>query len=290
MVKNQNLRKKIKISACTKPGCCGPGIVKTNQDAYFIKDNFLKNNNNFFLGVCDGHGERGELVSRYVVNKLPEYIKDLNNENITNIFKKINNEVYNNKSIESNMSGTTVVSLFITTEKIICANLGDSRAAMFKYENGLYYFKYLSRDHKPGDPEENKRIINNNGRVKKCYDEDLKKYLGPDRVWLKNKEEPGLAMSRSIGDKVAHSVGVIDEPEFKNYEYDGNEKFIIIASDGIWEYLHGEDCIKIIKPIYEESKDCEEAAFALVKEAFRKWKRKEVAIDDITAIIVFFED
>ena len=289
-VKNQNIKKKIKICSCTKPGCSGPGVVKTNQDAYFVKDNFLKNNNNFFLGVCDGHGERGELVSRYVVNKLPEYIKDLNNENITNIFKKINNEVYNNKSIESNMSGTTVVSLFITTEKIICANLGDSRAAIFKYENGLYYYKNLSRDHKPGDPEENKRIINNNGRVKKCYDEDLKKYLGPDRVWLKNKEEPGLAMSRSIGDKVAHSVGVIDEPEFKNFEYDGNEKFIIIASDGIWEYLHGDDCIKIIKPIYEDSKDCEEAALALVKEAFRKWKRKEVAIDDITAIVVFFED
>ena len=289
-IKNQNFKKKIKISSCSKAGCSGPGIVKTNQDAYFVKENFLKNNNNFFLGVCDGHGERGELVSRYVVNKLPEYIKDLNNENIINIFKKINNEVYNNKSIESNMSGTTVVSLFITTEKIICANLGDSRAAIFKYENGLYYTKNLSRDHKPSDPEENKRIINNNGRVKKCYDEDLKKYLGPDRVWLKNKEEPGLAMSRSIGDKIAHTVGVIDEPEFKNYEYDGNEKFIIIASDGIWEYLHGDDCIKIIRPIYEDNKDCEEAALALVKEAFRKWKRKEVAIDDITAIVVFFED
>ena len=97
-------------------------------------------------------------------------------------------------------------------------------------------------------------------------------------------------MSRSIGDKVAHTVGVIDEPEFKYYEYDGNEKFIIVASDGIWEYLHGEDCIKIIKPFYEENKDCEEAALALVKEAFRKWKRKEVAIDDITAIVVFFYD
>ena len=97
-------------------------------------------------------------------------------------------------------------------------------------------------------------------------------------------------MSRSLGDKVAHTVEVIDEPEFKNYEYDGNEKFIIIASDGIWEYLHGDECIKIIKPIYEDSKDCEEAALALVKEAFRKWKRKEVAIDDITAIVVFFED
>ena len=290
LIKNQKVKKTIKISSCTKAGCSGPGIVKTNQDSYFIKENFLKNSNNFFLGVCDGHGEKGELVSRYVIAKLPEYIKDLNNDNITNNFKKINNEVFNSKSMDSNMSGTTVVSLVLTTEKIISINLGDSRASIFKYENGLYYCKNLTRDHKPSEPDEYKRIINNNGRIKKCYDEDLKKNLGPDRVWLKNKEEPGLAMTRSIGDKIAHSVGVSDEPEFKNFDYDGTEKFIIIASDGIWEYLHGDDCIKVVRPFYEEGKDSEEAALALVKEAFRKWRRKEVAIDDITSIVVFFED
>ena len=46
----------------------------------------------------------------------------------------------------------------------------------------LYHSKKLSLTHKPSDPDENKRIINNNGRVKKCYDEDLKKNLGPYRV------------------------------------------------------------------------------------------------------------
>ena len=287
-IRNKKVKKKIKISSCTKAGCSGPGIVKTNQDAYFIKDNFLKDN--VFIGVCDGHGEKGELISNYVCNKLPDYIKDLKYDNITNAFKKINNEVYNNKSMDSNMSGTTIVSLILTTDKIICINLGDSRAAVFKYDSGLYYCKNLSRDHKPSEPDENKRIINNNGRIKKCYDEQLKKYLGPDRVWLKNKDEPGLAMTRSIGDKIAHSVGVSDEPECKHFEYEGNEKFIIVASDGIWEYLHGDDCIRIVRPFYEEKKDCEEAALTLVKEAFRKWKRKEIAIDDITVVVLFFDE
>ena len=54
--------------------------------------------------------------------------------------------------------------------------------------------------------------------------------------------------------------------------------------------MHGDDCIKIVRPLYEENKDCEEAALALVKESFRKWKRKEVAIDDITVIVVFFDE
>ena len=290
IIKNQNIKKNIKIGSCTKAGCSGPGIVKTNQDAYFIKEDFLKNSNNLFLGVCDGHGHKGELISNYVVNKLPEYIKDINNDSIINEFKKINQEIYSNSNMESDMAGTTVVSVILTPEKMMCVNLGDSRAAIFKYENGLYYCKNLSRDHKPNEPDENKRILFNNGRIKKCFDEDIKKFVGPDRVWLKNKEEPGLAMSRSLGDKIAHTIGVSDEPEIKSYEYDGTEKFIIIASDGIWEYVHGDECIKVIKSYYEDNKDVEEAAFAMVKEAFRKWKRKEVAIDDITVVILFFDD
>ena len=36
--------------------------------------------------------------------------------------------------------------------------------------------------------------------------------IGPERVYLKNKPTPGLAMTRSFGDKYAHSVGVINTP------------------------------------------------------------------------------
>lgn len=38
------------------------------------------------------------------------------------------------------------------------------------------------------------------------------RHIGPARVYLKFEEYPGLAMSRSIGDMVAHSVGVSSEP------------------------------------------------------------------------------
>ena len=126
------------------------------------------------------------------------------------------------------------------------------------------------------------------GRIKRCYDEDHKRFVGPERVWMKNKDEPGLAMTRSLGDKIAHNIGVSDEPEFKTFPYDGTEKYIIIASDGLWEYISGDQCIAIVKPFYEEGLDAQEAALALTKEAFRRWKRKEVAIDDITVVVIFF--
>ena len=36
--------------------------------------------------------------------------------------------------------------------------------------------------------------------------------MGPSRVWLAHEDVPGLAMSRSLGDYVAQSVGVIPDP------------------------------------------------------------------------------
>ena len=67
---------------------------------------------------------------------------------------------------------------------------------MFKYENGLYYCKNLPKRISQGEPDENKRIISNNG-IKKCYAQELKKYLGLGRVWMKNKE-PGLALASGM--------------------------------------------------------------------------------------------
>ena len=42
-------------------------------------------------------------------------------------------------------------------------------------------------------------------------------YFGPCRVWLKGKQMPGLAMTRSIGDMIASPVGVTAEPEIKTF-------------------------------------------------------------------------
>ncbi len=42
--------------------------------------------------------------------------------------------------------------------------------------------------------------------------EDDGEFVGPLRVWLKEDDIPGLAMTRAFGDKVAASVGVIADP------------------------------------------------------------------------------
>ena len=290
IINKKLIKKNIKICSCTKAGLSGPGIIKPNQDSFFIKENFIQNSFSFFIGVCDGHGQDGQIISNIVSNKLPNYITSLSNEEIISNFKKINSEIYCDSDINSNMSGTTVVALIITPDKLISINLGDSRLSLFKYDekNKKYFYKNLSREHKPFELDESERILSQGGRLQKCYDEKINKYYGPQRVWLKNEAQPGLAMTRSLGDKMAHNIGVIDEPEIKKFFFEGNEKFIIIASDGLWEFISGEECINLVKNFYEEKKDVKEATLELTKEAFNKWKRKEIVIDDITVIVIFF--
>ena len=70
----------------------------------------------------------------------------------------------------------------------------------------------LSRDHKPDDPEEAKVINGKNGRID-SYRDQLGNQIGPMRVWLKNEDIPGLAMTRSFGDAIAARVGVNAVPE-----------------------------------------------------------------------------
>jgi serine/threonine protein phosphatase PrpC len=103
-----------------------------------------------------------------------------------------------------------------------------------------------------------------------------------------NEEIPGLAMSRSMGDRVAHSVGVSEEPETWEFTLGLNDKFLVIASDGVWEFLSNEDVANIVYPYYEQNAP-EAAANALVKAAFKKWKQEEEVIDDITVVIIFLE-
>ena len=53
-------------------------------------------------------------------------------------------------------------------------------------------------------------------------------------------------MSRSLGDGLAHSVGVTWEPEIKQLTMQKEDKFIVIASDGVWEFLSNEKIGRLV--------------------------------------------
>ena len=110
--------------------------------------------------------------------------------------------------------------------------------------------------------------------------------IGPNRVWLKNENIPGLAMSRSFGDKVAASVGVIAEAEIVNKPLEKEDKFIIVASDGIWEFITNTEAVEVVVPFWLKN-DPDGAADQLINLATAKWKQEDEVIDDITCLIAF---
>ena len=90
--------------------------------------------------------------------------------------------------------------------------------------------------------------------------------LGPPRVWVLNQTYPGLAMSRSLGDVLAKKAGVIAEPEISHYTYDPENfphqrgmvpKWIVLASDGVWDVMSNEQVAQFIYDPRNENKSAQ---------------------------------
>jgi len=224
---------------------------------------------------------------------------------IKEAFKKTNQDLIS-RSFEVSFSGSTAVTILLAGNKLICSNVGDSRAiiASYKSPENLASFKLpnevksqlkptdkvwlampVSRDHKPDDADEYKRITSHKGRVEP-FREPTGEAIGPYRVWLANENIPGLAMSRSIGDKVASTVGVISEPEIFAMNLTPDEKFMILGSDGLWEFISNDKAVEIVVP-YWLNNDPEGACDMLIQESVKKWKIEDEVIDDITVMVIF---
>lgn len=288
----------------SRAGYEGQKHKKNNQDAYTMLDSFANNKTYKLFCVCDGHGSEGHLVSQYLINMLTNELSHnlaefcLDDDEPTAIngisriisatFQLVNSQLEMHPSINTVFSGSTCLSLIYTPPKIIIANTGDSRGIVGRY-NALskkWTHLPLSRDHKPSQEDEAERIIDQGGEIRpfRCKGQDA----GPDRVWVKGREIPGLAMSRSFGDRVAETVGVICDPEIKEHYFEQDDKFIILASDGVWEYMKNKECVDLIQHFYMKG-DIKGACENLYIECKRRWIKNEGVVDDITMIIIFLE-
>ena len=221
----------------------------------------------------------------FIKNKFSEISKNLKES-----FYKIDNDLLKSKqSFDTEKSGSTVCVGILNSKNLILANIGDSRAILCSY-NKSWKSSQLTKDHKPKDKSEYKRIIASGGTVSRMINvEKNEEEIGPYRVWDKTQDKgPGLAMSRSIGDGQAKNLGVLAEPDIFEYTLNEGDKFIVCASDGIWEYLSNDNVMNIIKDIYENEGKAEDACDLLVKKASEEWKKENnKTMDDISCAILF---
>lgn len=305
------LTKKItNIAHITKTGFNGfhrKGPQKVNQDNFFI--NTFDEYNISFIGVCDGHGANGHLVSAFLKEYLPMLVHKelkekipLSNQSqssfskikstsihkiIENAFILTNSKLSNSIDIDTNFSGSTCSSVLLTHDGFFTSNVGDSRSIKGTYLNSKWNFEQLSRDHKATETDEANRVIRFGGRIEPFKEKDGT-YAGPKRVWLKKEQIPGLAMTRSFGDQVASSVGVVCEPEIRNFFWKEEDKFIVIASDGLWEYVSNKEVVDIVGRYYA-GRTADKACDSLYSLAHQRWRENDDCIDDITIIVMFLD-
>merc|ERR1712224_512633 len=185
--------------------------------------------------------------------------------------------------INATMSGTTVsVAVHrLSDNKLFTAYCGDSRIVMGKKSGGKIQGVALTKDHKPDQKEERRRIEANGGVVK--FDG-----FANHRVYARGASYPGLNMSRALGDLMGYyDAGISCEPTVAEYDVTGEDQVLIVCSDGIWEFIDDQEAATIVLQ-YDKSKAME-ASEKLARQAWDRWMREEagMVVDDITALAIY---
>lgn len=161
--------------------------------------------------------------------------------------------------------GSTAVVAVVHGHNLLVAHVGDSRAVMCRGKKALE----LTSDHKPDRPDETERILSVGGTVEKTE-------MGGSIPRVNGH----LAVSRSFGDLRMKEVQryVSAEPEMNVWQLTPDDKFIVLASDGLWDVLTNQEAVDFVRRDSSKSK----AARNLVKRAL-----KIGTTDNVSALVVW---
>ena len=229
------------------------------------------------------------INSEEQTNKIMHIYNKISSNNYSEIyssFKKLDEKLHIKYSSTNicHLSGSTALIIFLfnskNCNKIISSNLGDSKIILISKKNKI---KELNSLHTLDNIEEKNRIMRKGGVISPLN-------VGPLRIWFKNKNYPGLSITRSLGDFESDSLGVITIPDIKEFDLDEeNTKILIFGTDGFWKFLTNEKVMDIILPYYEQN-DIEGGIQKMKEIAYNLWKTKNPrGIADITVFVLFFK-
>jgi serine/threonine protein phosphatase PrpC len=195
--------------------------------------------------VFDGHGPSGHKVSRFFRDSFADMLFrhrafpcDARTA-IRETLRKAERLVL--RRVDCEYSGTTAAIAVVRGATLTAANVGDSgmfvttsplgAAAAGGVTSAALTSAAVTLEHKPEAAGERQRIESMGGQVVKQGEHPL----DPHRVYLKGTRVPGLAMSRSLGDTLAHSAGVVSEPDFYERALGEGDRLLVLASDGLFD-------------------------------------------------------
>uniref|UniRef100_A0AAA9SZ44 Integrin-linked kinase-associated serine/threonine phosphatase 2C n=2 Tax=Bos TaxID=9903 RepID=A0AAA9SZ44_BOVIN len=134
--------------------------------------------------------------------------------------------------------GSTATCVLAVDNTLYIANLGDSRAILCRYneESQKHAALSLSKEHNPTQYEERMRIQKAGGNVRDG------RVLGV------------LEVSRSIGDGQYKRCGVTSVPDIRRCQLTPNDRFILLACDGLFKVFTPEEAVNFILSCLEDEK------------------------------------
>ena len=210
-------------------------IKEEMEDYTLVKHPFLnieKHNLSLFC-IFDGHG--GDFVSKYLkenfASNLHKNIKINYSLNFRNILKtsieSIDKDLEKLKEAEN--CGSTGTIVVLDNNSVYCANVGDSKCFYINKKNNAFQ---LTEDHNCSNQKEK---------------EELKK---KGIIIFQNRVFGSLSLTRTFGDTQLKKDGIECNPYIKKIFLDRDEvKYIIIASDGIWDAVNKEKLMEIYKEV-----------------------------------------
>jgi len=228
-----------------------------------------------FYGVFDGHG--GKDAAHYVRDNLPRIIVEdadfpLELEKVVKrSFVETDSKFAETFSHHKGLSsGTTALTAMIFGRSLLVANAGDCRAVLSRRGTAIE----MSKDHRPCCINERKRVESLGGYVDDGY---LNGQLAVTRAlgdWhldgMKEMGEPGGPLSA--------------EPELKMITLTKDDEFLIIGSDGIWDFFSNQNAVDFARrKLQQDHNDLRLCCREIVDEAIRRG-----ASDNLTAVMVSF--
>ena len=109
----------------------------------------------------------------------------------------------------------------------------------------------------------------------------------PPRVFKKGATFPGCAFTRSLGDATGKKLGVCARPELLTYQLDARTRCLILASDGVFEFMTNEEVLAVARRRHADGPLA--AAREIVATAYAHWAAEDTRSDDVTCALVYFE-
>ncbi|XP_076896942.1 putative protein phosphatase 2C 39 [Bidens hawaiensis] len=234
------------------------------EDYVFAQFKQVADNELGLFAVFDGHSgqEVPEYLRSHLFNNIinePDFWMEPE-EAIKRAYAYTDSTIMN-KAIKKRKGGSTAVTaILVNCEKLVVANVGDSRAVIC--QDGVA--KQLSVDH---EPNKERKVIEEKGGFITEFQGDCARVDG------------NLAMSMAFGDRRLKEH-ISSEPDVWVGDVDDESEFMILASDGIWKVMSNEEAVDCVKDV----EDPRLAAKRLIKEALMRKSR-----DDISCIVVRFQ-